>query len=145
MPLDYLSCLAVVLRGIHRKVDICQTDYSIQTKNFPLFWSCTWKYIQANKWLTKVKEKSSTTKFGFFILSFKCNKQKWCVLFLTCIKLVVCVLACVHAVTCIKWRRLRKRQKERLQTFFPAILDGLLSRQAKIRVLVLVPGSKNLI
>ena len=32
MPLDYLSCFAVVLTGIHREVDICQTDYSIHSK-----------------------------------------------------------------------------------------------------------------
>ena len=32
MPLDYLSCFAMILRGIHRKVDICQTDYSIVSK-----------------------------------------------------------------------------------------------------------------
>ena len=29
MPLDYLSCFAVILRGKHKKVDICQTGYSI--------------------------------------------------------------------------------------------------------------------
>ena len=32
MPLDYLSCFAMVLRGIHGKVDICQTDHSIPSK-----------------------------------------------------------------------------------------------------------------
>ena len=32
MPLDYLSCFSVVLRGIHGKVDICQNDYSIHSK-----------------------------------------------------------------------------------------------------------------
>ena len=32
MSLDYLSYFAVVLRGIHGKVDICQTDYSIHLK-----------------------------------------------------------------------------------------------------------------
>ena len=32
MPLDYLSYFAVVLRGIHKKVDICQNDYSIRSK-----------------------------------------------------------------------------------------------------------------
>ena len=39
MPLDYLSCFAVVLRGIHGKVDICQTDYIIYSKLriFPLY------------------------------------------------------------------------------------------------------------
>ena len=31
-PLDYLSCLAVVLRGIHRKVYIYQTDCSIHSE-----------------------------------------------------------------------------------------------------------------
>ena len=36
----------------------------------------------------------------------KCHKQKCCVLFFTCIKLVVCVLACAHAIGHIKWRRL---------------------------------------
>ena len=32
MPLDYLSCFAMVLRGIHRKVDICQTDPCIHSE-----------------------------------------------------------------------------------------------------------------
>ena len=32
MPLDLLNCFAVVLIGIHGKVDICQTDYSIHSK-----------------------------------------------------------------------------------------------------------------
>ena len=32
MPLDYLSCFAIVPREIHRNVDICQTDYSIHSK-----------------------------------------------------------------------------------------------------------------
>ena len=32
MPLDYLSCFVVVLRKIHRKVDIYQTDHSIHSK-----------------------------------------------------------------------------------------------------------------
>ena len=36
-----------------------------------LFWSHTWQYnIQANKRLTKVKEKLSTIKFDIFFLSF---------------------------------------------------------------------------
>ena len=29
--------------------------------------------------------------------------------------------------------QLQEKEKKRLQTFFPAILDGLLSRQAKMR------------
>ena len=32
MSLGYLSCLAVVPGGIHRKVDIFQTDFSIYSK-----------------------------------------------------------------------------------------------------------------
>ena len=36
----------------------------------------------------------------------KCHKQKWCVLFFTCIKLVAQVLACARVMTRIKWRRL---------------------------------------
>ena len=32
MPLDHLNCFAIVLRGIHGNVDICQTDYSIHSK-----------------------------------------------------------------------------------------------------------------
>ena len=39
MPLEYSNCFAVVLRGIHGKVDICQTDYIIHSKQriFPYF------------------------------------------------------------------------------------------------------------
>ena len=32
MPLDYLSCFAVVLRRLQGNVDIWQIDYSIQSK-----------------------------------------------------------------------------------------------------------------
>ena len=32
MPLDYLNCFDVVLKGIHGKVYICQTDYGINSK-----------------------------------------------------------------------------------------------------------------
>ena len=32
MPLDYLSLFTMVLRGIHEKVDICQTDYTVYSK-----------------------------------------------------------------------------------------------------------------
>ena len=37
MPLDYLSCLTMILKGIGGKIDIYQTDYSIHSKlnNFP--------------------------------------------------------------------------------------------------------------
>ena len=32
IPLDYLSCFVVVLREIHRNVDICQNNHSIHSK-----------------------------------------------------------------------------------------------------------------
>ena len=36
MLLNYLSCFVIILRGIHRNVDICQTDYKIPPKlEFP--------------------------------------------------------------------------------------------------------------
>ena len=64
MPLDHLNRFAMVLRGVHGKVNICQTDYSIyllQTKIAPLFSCHTWKYnIQAIERLTRVKEKKTT-------------------------------------------------------------------------------------
>ena len=39
----------------------------------------------------------------------------------------------LNDITFLNSNNLRKGQKERLQTFFPAILDRLLSRQAKMR------------
>ena len=37
----------------------------------------------------------------------KGDKRKWCMLFFTRTKLVVCVLVCAHAMACIKWIRLK--------------------------------------
>ena len=66
MPLDYLSCFAVVLKGIQGKVDICQTDYCNHSK-LRIFPYSEGKYIiQANERLTKVKEK----KFELLNLMF---------------------------------------------------------------------------
>ena len=54
MPLDYLSCFAVVVRGI-RKAGICQADYSIHSKQriFPylevIHGSATFKLMKVNK------------------------------------------------------------------------------------------------
>ena len=39
----------------------------------------------------------------------------------------------LNKIAFLNCNNLRKRQKERLSTFFPAILDRLLSRQAKLR------------
>ena len=88
--------------------DMCQTDYSIHSKLkiFPLFrshtWSTTFKLTKGSIWC-----------FRSFFLFLHCNvpdnkccKQKWGVLFFTCIKLVTHVLACACAITRIKWKRL---------------------------------------
>ena len=48
MPLDHWNCFAMVLRGVHRKVDIChQTDYSIHSKQgiFPYSHATHWSTI----------------------------------------------------------------------------------------------------
>ena len=51
-----LSCFAVLLRGIHGKDDICQTDDSIHSK-LRISPYCEGKYnIQANERLTKIRE-----------------------------------------------------------------------------------------
>ena len=83
--------------------------YSLLAKNFPLFWSHSWTYnIQANKKLTKVKESfhSFFHSLCYIVLDNKCHKHKWHALVFTHIKLVVCVLLCMHVITCIKWRNL---------------------------------------
>ena len=56
----------------------------------------------------KLKKRQSTMEFGVFCALFyfvhstlsdnKCDEQKWYVLFLTCIKIVVHVLACARAI-----------------------------------------------
>ena len=98
------------------KFIICQSDDSIYSKLriFPLFWSHTWNYnIQPNRRSAKVKKKLSIIQFDVFNLSFiffvpdnKCHKQKWCMLFFTCIQLVMHVLAYACAIAYSKWRRL---------------------------------------
>ena len=110
---DYTSRLLKLLchgsRGIHGKIDICQTYIRSKLKTFP-YSEVTWKYnIQA-------KEKAMNHWIWCFCSLFyflhstvpdnKCDKQKWYMLFFTCIKIVVHVLACAHPITYIKWRRL---------------------------------------
>ena len=77
--------------------------YVEKKKNIPLFWSHIWKCnIQANEGLTKVKEKWSIVlnlmlcflSFSLFQCLRLSHKQKWHMLFFTCIKLVVHVLVC---------------------------------------------------
>ena len=56
MPLDFINCFAVVLRGLHGKVDICQTEYSIHSKLRILPYSEGKYNIQVNVRLTKIKQ-----------------------------------------------------------------------------------------
>ena len=74
MHQDHLNCFAVVLREIQGKVDICQTDDSIHSKQrifpYPNVIHGSIDNIQANERLTRVKEKQSSTKLGVFVLSF---------------------------------------------------------------------------
>ena len=58
MPLDYYSCFAVALRGIHGNIDICQNDYNIPSKlQFSLYSVVTHGSITFNERLTKFNEK----------------------------------------------------------------------------------------
>ena len=108
--LDYLSSFTLVLRGIHRNICYISIQLIITfTQNFSLILNSqsTWKYnIQANKNITKIKEKWSIIQFDGFALCFiffhsnvsdnKCHRQKWHVLFFTHIKLMAHVVACAH-------------------------------------------------
>ena len=116
MPLDHLNCFAVVLRGIHGKIDICQTDYSIHSKQRIFAYSNVIHGSTTFK-LTKGYQENANQllnlMFLFFLLfsSFQCtrqkfHKQKWYMLFFTCIKLVARMLVSACAITCINWRRL---------------------------------------
>ena len=79
---------------------------------FLILMSYTWKYnIQVNERLTRVKEKLDVfvLSFIFFVSMYQTkifDKQKWYVLFFTCIKLVAHVLMRGRAIACIKRRRL---------------------------------------
>ena len=114
MPLDYLSYFAMVLKRIHGKVDISQTDYSIHSKLiFPyseiIHGSTTLKLMKGQQQRLKNNHQPLNLMFLFF-LSFssfqsnvpenKCHKQKWHMLFFTRIKLVAHVLACVCTCNC---------------------------------------------
>ena len=107
MPLDYLSCFAVVLRRIYGNIDICQTNYTIPSAlKFSPYSEVQWKYnIQVNERLTKVKEKWSTIQFDvlysfiFFIPMSQTisviNRSDMC----SCLYLM-CAIAHAHASTC---------------------------------------------
>ena len=75
MPLDYLSCFAMVLQGIYENVWYMPNCivFTLNLKFFHLFRSHTRKYnIHAfiHDRLAKVEEKWSTTKFDVFDLPF---------------------------------------------------------------------------
>ena len=62
--------------------------------------------LKKNDQLFKLCFWSSIHFFHFNVPENECHKQKWCVLFFTCINKVASVLARAHAIACIKWRRL---------------------------------------
>ena len=116
---DYVSRLlklfcCVSKRGYTGKLIYAKHIYLLQTKNFPLFWVHTFNYkIQA-------KEKAINHLIWCFCALFyflhstvpdKCDKEKLYVLFVTCIKIVMGVLACAHVIAHIKWRRLTLSDK----------------------------------
>ena len=118
MPLDYLSSFAVVLRGIHWKIGICQTDYNIHSKLriFPYSEVIHGSTTKGKQRLKKNDQLINLMLFPFFI--FLCsmfqtmsqtsviNRSGTCYFYL--LFLVVHVLVCAHAITLIKRRRLGK-------------------------------------
>ena len=109
MPLDYLSSFAVVLRGIHWKIGICQTDYNIHSKLriFPysevIHGSTTFKLMKGKQRLKKNDQLINLMFFPFFLfLHFnvpdnvpdKCHKQKWHMLFLPAFSSGACTGVC---------------------------------------------------
>ena len=84
MLLDYLNCFAVVLRGIQRMVDVCQTDYGIHSKLriFPcsnvIHGSTTFKLTKGQQSLNKNDRLLNLKLMILFFLSFssfQCNKK----------------------------------------------------------------------
>ena len=116
IPLDSLSCFAVVLRETRERWYMPNwLQYPLQIRIFPLFWSHTWKYnFQVKERLTKIEQKWPNIQFVILLFHFlhsnvpdsKCHKQKWRGLFLTRDKPVARVLTCACAIARIKWIRL---------------------------------------
>ena len=83
--------------------------YSLHTKNFPssevIHGITTFKLIK--NW-QRLKKNDQLLNLMFLFFQFfihispynKCHKQKWCVLFFTCIRLMVCMLAYVQCNGC---------------------------------------------
>ena len=64
MPLDYLIYFAVVLRGIHQKIDICQMYICSKLRIFP--------YSELTHVSTKfkLKKRQATIEFNVFVFRF---------------------------------------------------------------------------
>ena len=119
IPLDYLSCFAVVLRGIHGKVDICLTDYNIYSKLriFPyseaINGSITFKLTKVLQRLKKNDQLLNLMLLFFFhFLCFQYSNGA-CFTFYTH---QTSGTLCAHAIARIKWRRL-------VNAFFKTIHD----------------------
>ena len=72
--------------------------------------SSEWKYNNDQRKMINYSVWCFWSLFHFFHFTVpdnKCHRQKWCMLFITCIKQVVCVLAYAYVIAHIKWRRLR--------------------------------------
>ena len=84
--LDYLSCFAIVPRGIHENIWYTPNWlYSIHCNN--LIW-CFWSFFNF---------------LHFNLQDNNCHKWKCHMLFFTLIKLLVSVLVSAHAIAHIKW------------------------------------------
>ena len=122
ISLDYLGCFAVVplpYQGdtrdclIYAKLIIIFTP-NLEFSPYPevIHGSTTFKLTKGWQWLRKNDNYSTWCFWSFFHFLYcsvpdnKCYKQKWGVLYFTCIKLVVRVLACARAIARIIWKRL---------------------------------------
>ena len=123
MPLDYLNCFVTVYREIHWNVWYMPNwlYYSL-TNNFPFFLN---SYMEVQNSSKQKVNKGHRKKINYSIWCFwyffhflhtnvlenKYNKQKWHMLFFTCIKSVAHKLPCADLIACIKWKRLQTRSK----------------------------------
>ena len=83
MPLDYFSCLVLVLRWMHGKFDICPTDYSVHSNlKISLYsevinGSTTFKLMEDQQTLKKNDQLLSLMVLFFLSFSlFQCHIQK---------------------------------------------------------------------
>ena len=92
------------------------------TNNFPFFLNSYMEVQNSSKQKVnkdhRKKINYSISCFWYFfhflhtnVLENKYNKQKWHMLFFTCIKSVAHKLPCADLIACIKWKRLQTRSK----------------------------------